>query len=132
MKEPEDYILTDKQKKHFWSCLYAWQERLGLSDWRITRSNRQPAMKAALCQMVNWDNVQRQVSCRLASNWGKGERPTDTLIEQTAVHELLHVLLHPVLEASGTPGTAQEDIDGAEHGVINRLEKLLVPGNAED
>jgi hypothetical protein len=122
-----DYILTDEQVEFFWTCLFKWQEKLGLTDWRITRSNK-PSRKGTLCQMVLWDTQQRQVACRLNRNWGSAEKPNNLLIEQTAVHELLHVLMHPVLELSRNPGAAQEDIDGAEHGVINRLEQLLVPG----
>jgi hypothetical protein len=124
----DDHTLTDKQKRHFWSCLFAWQERLGLTDWRITRSNRKPVGKT-LCAMQDWEIGQRQVSCRLNSNWYSQE-PTEEAIEQTAVHELLHVMLADLIELALTPGTTREDMESSEHAIINRLEKLLVPGEA--
>lgn len=121
-----DYILTAQQVEFFWTRLAYWQQRLGLMDWRITRSAKRPA-KTMLCQMVQWDEVQRQVSCRLNDNWGPAEKPSNKLIDQTACHEMLHLLLHPVLSLSITPGAEQADIDGAEHGVINKLEQIFVP-----
>jgi hypothetical protein len=122
----DDHHLTDKQKKFFWSCLFAWQERLGLTDWRITKSNKKPVGKV-LCTMQDWDIPQRQVSCRLSPNWFNQE-PLDSTIEKTAVHELLHVMLADLIEAARKPGATDEDLHAYEHAIINRLEKLLVPG----
>jgi hypothetical protein len=48
-------------------------------------------------------------------------------LEQTAVHELLHVLLYPLIEAAKSAQTSDEDLRSIEHGVINALERLLVP-----
>jgi hypothetical protein len=128
--KPTDYILTDEEVEFFWTCMNAWQERLGLMDWRITRSTKPPISKA-LSQMTDWDTQQRQVSCRLARNWGSSEKPTDTLLEQTAVHELSHVLLHPLIEQAQASKDYDEALQGVEHGVINRLEKLFVPGQVD-
>lgn len=124
--KPKDHVMTPQQVEFFWECVAKWQAKLGLTDWRIARSAIPPA-KTMMCQMVKWDAQARQVCCRLNPNWGPSEKPTNKLIEQTAAHEMLHVLLHEVLALSLEAGAAQVDIDGAEHGVINRLEQLLVP-----
>jgi hypothetical protein len=124
------YELQPEHVEHFWSTLFAWQQRLSLMDWRITRSRREPAGRT-LSEMRDWDMPQRQVSCRLKRNWFDQE-PTEVAIEQTAVHEDLHVLLAPLIELCKKPGVTDDEIAEAEHAVINRLEKLLVPGDEGD
>lgn len=128
MKKPKDpgYELTREHVEFFWQCLFAWQQRLGLTDWRITRSDMPPNGKT-LCEVRDWDFPQRQVSCRLNTNWFTQE-PTETAIEQTAVHELLHVLLADVIEYGFTAGAERDSMRTIEHAAINRLERLLVPG----
>jgi hypothetical protein len=116
--------LTPEDAESFWAHLRRWQLKLGLAGWRITRSPK-PA-KNAMAMMANWDWRQQQVSCRLGLDWRSSE-VTQKSLEQTAVHELLHVLLHPLIEVAKTPGVDEESIAAAEHNVINTLEALLVP-----
>jgi len=120
--KPVVNALTPDDEEAFWSALGRWQGELSLTDWRITRS---PTPSAHMAEMHRWDWKQRQVSCRLGLNW-KSSPITQTTIEQTAVHELLHVLLYPLIET--VRGNASpDDIASAEHAVINTLERLLVP-----
>ena len=114
--------MTDDQVTMFWGALCYWQEKLGLQDWRITHSMRVPA--GAMAMMDKWDWPQRQVRCRLNRNW-KSEEPTPDAISGTALHEILHVLLHPMIEAAKDQRTLPEDLQAAEHAVINKLERLL-------
>lgn len=119
---PKGYTLNKEQQEYFWHCLYDWQARLGISDWRITKSNIHPA--GVIAMMTDWDAEQRQVACRLGLNW-KSAEPTKENIEQAAVHELLHVLLYDVVEQE--VNLQESALKGLEHRIINRLEKLLVP-----
>lgn len=118
--------LSPEQVEYFWTCLFGWQERLGLNDWRITRSPDEPKGRVQ-CEMAKWDFEQRQVTCRLKHNWFNSN-VNETTIEQTAVHELLHVMLANLIETAKVVGTSDADLLYEEHGVINRLEQLLVPG----
>lgn len=119
---PVIHALTPDDEDAFWAALARWQGELSLTDWRITRS---PTPSPHMAEMHRWDWKQRQVSCRLGLNW-KSTPITQATIEQTAVHELLHVLLYPLIET--VRGNASpDDIASAEHAVINTLERLLVP-----
>lgn len=115
-------VLTPDDAEAFWNALSRWQGELSLTDWRITQS---PLPSRYMAEMNKWDWKQRQVSCRLGLNW-RSSPITPATIEQTAVHELLHVLLYPLIET--VRGNASpDDIASAEHAVINTLERLLVP-----
>lgn len=118
-----DHTLTEAHVEQFWAAMDLWQERLGLLDWRIVKSSVRA--KNAMAEMRSFSWPQRQVTCRVGLNW-KSCAPTPVAIEQTAVHELLHVLLKPLVEVARNDG-CEEDIMNAEHAVINVLERLLVP-----
>lgn len=53
--------------------------------------------------------------------WGE-EKITPESLEKTAVHELLHILLHDLI---ATAENKNNDIEAAEHRVVNVLEQLL-------
>lgn len=116
--------LTPDDALEFERHLRRWQQKLGLSDWRIVLSPK-PA-KRVMAQMTNWDWQQRQVTCRLGPDW-KSTPVNDFTIEQTAVHELLHVLLYELIEAAKNNQISVTDLGSVEHRVINVLEGLLVP-----
>jgi hypothetical protein len=108
----------------FERALIAWQDRLGLSDWRIVFSPLRA--KNAMAEMSKWNWKQRQVTCRIGLDW-KGTPVTQHNIEQTAVHELLHVMLYELIAFSKEATTKDDDLASIEHRVINTLERLLVP-----
>ena len=118
----ETHSLTPEQVKAFWSALDKWQAALSLTHWRIIKS---PHRSKNMAEMSKWDFVQRQVSCRLGVNWGILPI-TEQMIEQTAVHELLHVLVAPLIQAAKAGD--DDAIASEEHAVINTLERLLAPG----
>lgn len=119
-----DHYPTPDDAAEFWGYLDHWQKKLGLSDWRITKSPK-PAV-GALAQMEKFDWEQRMVTCRFGNNWRKTP-VTPGNLEQTAVHELLHVLLYELIEAAKYGGTQAHDLGSVEHAAINRLERVLVP-----
>jgi hypothetical protein len=112
----------------FWRCLRHWQVKLGLQDWRIT--SRTELMKRYIALTDKWDLVQRQCRVRLSTQWG-AEEPSALEIERTAVHELLHVKLHPLSQLALDNGADQDAVITAEHGLINTIEAMLVPAPTE-
>jgi hypothetical protein len=121
-KDSADNCLTPDDEDEFWKSLREWQTKLSLNNWRITKS---PIESKNLAEMAKWDWKQKQVTCRLGLNWKSSEITKESL-EQTAVHELLHVLLHALIEIS-KENKSEDDVCAAEHDVINTLERLLVP-----
>lgn len=123
------HILTDKDSAAYWRLFREWQRKLGLMDWRITQApdSSKPNVMAFIDK---FDWVQRQAKATLNRRW-KATPITKHTLEQTAVHELLHVMLHELVEKAQTPGVSADDLASVEHSIINRLELLLVPGEGQ-
>ena len=97
-----------------------WQILLSLGDWRIEKGQK-PAKNAMAS--VEFNDAARLAVYRLG-DWG-AEPITPDSLEKTALHELLHVLLHDLIAAASDPRTASEHMDATEHRVINVLERAL-------
>lgn len=106
--------------KVFDAFVLKWQGRLNLTDWRIERG-RKPA-KGAMAS-VEFDPPARLATYKLG-DFG-AEQINAQSLEKTAVHELLHVFLHDLIATAQDRGASPEALEGAEHRVINVLEKLL-------
>lgn len=123
--DSSNHMVDPDAAEQYWAHFYNWQKRLGLQSWRLVRSPLAP--KGAMAEMARWDRKQRQASARLGLNW-KATPVNALTLERTAVHELLHVLLADLIAYAKEPHTSEEDLANIEHGVINTLEELLVPG----
>lgn len=110
--------LTAADCQAFDEYVVKWQKILNLCDWRIERSSKRAPKNMA---EVTFDNGARLASYRVGLSFGSA-KVTAASLESTALHEVLHVLLHDVLEAEPSA------LEGAEHRVINVLEKLLLKG----
>ena len=116
---PEDAILFD-------GFIAKWQAKLNLNDWRIERGVR-PAKNAMAS--VEFDDPARLATYKLGDFGADAITPES--LEATAVHELLHVVLHDLLEIVQARANA-EVIEAAEHRVINLFEKILLQRGAHD
>jgi len=105
-----------------------WIDRLGLSDWEISvckdelsREDESVSHRA----YMNWT----QHKARLV--WNAAYRtPVDHTAQPSesrdALHEVLHVLLNPMLQMAASRGDADcKEVDALEHAVINRLLKVM-------
>ena len=97
-----------------------WKARLNLADWRIERGSK-PA-KAAMAS-VEFNPPARLVTYRLG-DFG-AEDITPHSLEKTAIHELLHVFLYDLIQTASGKAT-DEELEAAEHRIINILESLLI------
>ena len=95
-----------------------WQKILNLCDWRIERAGR-PAAKSMA--EVCFDPGARLAVYKIGRSFGAAE-VTPAALEETALHELLHVLLYDLTSGESS------NLESAEHRVINVLEKLLIKG----
>ena len=97
-----------------------WQRLLSLGDWRLIVSpKRSTSMAEVKCEL----NA-RLGRLRFGKDFG-AEPVTSETTEATAVHELLHVLACELKEHARA-NTSEEDIDSAEHRLINTIEPLLM------
>jgi hypothetical protein len=113
-------IPTPEQTELFAQSVRKWQQVLSLGDWRIEKGMK-PA-KAAMAS-VEFTPAARLAVYRLG-DFG-AEKITPDSIDQTALHELLHVFLHDLMTVAQDPKSSQDEIEMQEHRVINLLEKLL-------
>lgn len=113
-------IPTPEHAEIFAQSVKKWQQVLSLGDWRIEKGTK-PA-KAAMA------SVEFSPSARLAvyrlGDFG-AEKITPDSLDKTALHELLHILLHDLMMAATDPKSSDEDIEMQEHRIINLLENLL-------
>lgn len=96
-----------------------WQQKLSLGDWRIERGIK-PAKQAMAS--VEFNPAARLAVYRLG-DFGS-EAITPASLEATAIHELLHVRLFDLIQISSGKAT-DEEVEAAEHSVVNVIEKLL-------
>lgn len=113
-------IPTPQDVVHFAHCVKKWQQVLSLGDWRIEKGSK-PA-KAAMAS-VEFNTPARLATYRLG-DFG-AEKITPESLDQTALHELLHVFLHDLMTVAQDPKSSQDEVEMQEHRVINLLEKLL-------
>jgi hypothetical protein len=111
---PQDAALFAKSVKK-------WQQVLNLGDWRIEKGLK-PAKNAMAS--VEFNESARLATYRLG-DFG-AERISPESLDQTALHELLHVFLHDLMTAAQDPRSSPEQLESEEHRVVNLLEKLLI------
>ena len=114
-------IPTPEDAAHFAQSVRKWQSILNLGDWRIEKGLK-PAKNAMAS--VEFNEGARLATYRLG-DFG-AEKITQESLDQTALHELLHVFLHDLMTAAQDPKSSQEEIEVQEHRVVNLLEKLLI------
>jgi len=120
MRNPVKNMPSAEQALLFDQCMNHWQEELSLGDWRIERGSR-PA-KGAMAS-VEFNQPARLATYRIG-DFG-AERITPDSLKKTALHECLHVLMHDLIEIATDRGSSAEQIEAAEHRVINVLERVL-------
>ena len=113
-------IPTPEDAAHFAQSVRKWQSILNLGDWRIEKGLK-PAKNAMAS--VEFNEGARLATYRLG-DWG-AEKITKESLDQTALHELLHVFLHDLMTVAQDPKSSQDEIEAQEHRVVNLLEKLL-------
>ena len=114
-------IPTPQDAALFAQSVKKWQKILNLCDWRIEKGLK-PAKNAMAS--VEFNEPARLATYRLG-DFG-AEKITQESLDQTALHELLHVFLHDLMTAAQDPKSSQEEIEVQEHRVVNLLEKLLI------
>ena len=113
-------IPTPDDAKLFAQSVKKWQQVLSLGDWRIEKGSK-PAKEAMAS--VEFNQTARLATYRLG-DFG-AEKITPDSLDKTALHELLHILLHDLMCVATDPKSSDEEIEMQEHRVINLLENLL-------
>lgn len=100
-----------------------WVEELSLGDWRVNVSDTR-AGNGDMAHIFKINLEQRLATIKLGKNFGPME-VTDTVLNETALHEVLHIFLHELIEAAKVPDQPIDTLRSIEHRVINVLERIL-------
>jgi hypothetical protein len=111
---------NEQQAKQFDEFVRHWQQLLNLQDWRIEKGIK-PARGAMAS--VECDSPARLAIYRLG-DFG-AEAITDSSLSHTALHEVLHIFLYELIAAAQDQKATPEQLESAEHRVINVLERVL-------
>lgn len=122
MRKPPANPVTPDDAELFSERVRHWQHVLGLHDWRIAVSPRRASRKV-MAEVAKFDLEQRSASIRLGKDWS-GEAVTPEMLDKTALHEVLHVFLHELIEKAKA-NQDEDAIGSAEHRCVNILEVLL-------
>jgi hypothetical protein len=123
--EPPNPV-TQSGRDAFALHIQKWQDALNLNDWRIQPSSK-AAGKANMAEVYKLDLEARLATYRIGDDFG-GTPVTDASLEDTALHEVLHVFLHELIEFAKDPASNASDIASAEHRVIHSLVRALTQG----
>lgn len=118
-EESEDFRL-------FKATAERWIERFGLTDWRIQIVCDYIEDQGRRAETgMSW--TQRSARIRWNTNWQ--DSPASTCLtapEQTALHEVLHIVLNCLLWTAVKRGdVACSEVDSEEHAVIQRFMRAL-------
>jgi hypothetical protein len=109
-----------EQTQQFDEFIKHWQDVLGLGRWRLERGSK-PAKDAMAS--VEFNDEAKLATYRIGDF---GATPiNEKSLCMTALHEVLHVFLHELIVTAQDRGATPEQLDAAEHGVINVLESVL-------
>jgi hypothetical protein len=98
-----------------------WAMLLNLNDHRLVRCEKATTAMACISEWMDGDKLVRY---RIGDDWGVHKVDAESL-EKTAIHEMLHVRLHPMIQAIVGYGEDSEESEAAEHAVIIVVENLL-------
>lgn len=112
--------ITPEQVAEFRRLTEIWTDLLHLKDWRVRFSRKRPVANVADVEIFPTDRLAR---ISIGRDWGS-EAPDEWELEDTVVHELLHIKLYDLAEAAekASPDTAA----ALEHAIIIPLAQTLV------
>ena len=124
----EKYQLETKDFDYFVECSKKWGELLGLIDWSLdyifSNEDQMDELEGNMA-VVCMDRNGAIATVHVNACW-KGTKPTKENLNSCALHEMLEVLLNPLLVLAGTRFHVDDaDLDYEKHRVIRVFENLL-------
>lgn len=118
---------TDENFEDFCSLVMAYMDMFGMADWHVKFIRAENDGKGAACVQYNYDN--RDVTFVLGTRLAREFTTGSSGMARLALHEVLHLLFAGWNDIAGRDlpeGEKEELLDAAEHGLIRRLEQVLL------
>lgn len=127
--EEKKYETTQEHFEFFKECALKWKEQLGLHDWSLifvhTTQDKVEELNGNKA-IVAMSRGGMNAKCTLNKDWSEVE-PTKQRLNSCALHEMLEMVLHPLLVLTRTRFNVDElDVEYEQHRIIRKLETLLV------
>lgn len=100
-----------------------WREKLGLMNWAFYFEHTKTEDAYA---RTSWSTNAMAATLKFATEWDNLRPKNEHEIDMLALHEVLHVLMAPLISEAEYRYSTQESIDMAEHSIIRSLENIVV------
>jgi hypothetical protein len=122
-KDPPQNPVSDEDLDKFDHFMEKWRTLLNLRNWRVLRAKKREVKNMAALLSVEHEHKLARYSVGL--DFGSS-KVTDESLESTALHEMLHLLLRPLLDTAMAETEHNDTVLEEEHSVIIVLEQLLL------
>jgi len=122
-KDPPQNPVGDEDLEKFDQFMEKWRTLLNLRNWRVLRAKKREVKNMAALLSVEHEHKLARYSVGL--DFGSS-KVTDESLESTALHEMLHLLLRPLLDTAMAETEHNDTVLEEEHSVIIVLEQLLL------
>jgi hypothetical protein len=127
-KPVKGHPVSDADAVVFHEHVEKWRALLNLRDWRIERSGKRDRRNMA--SVVAIEHEHKLAKYSLGLSFG-GTPVTSHSLEHVAAHELLHVVLAPLIKAVADFGADSEEVAEREHAVIVLFTEMLMHAYGE-
>ncbi len=113
---------TKAEYEAFKSYCVDYQTTLGLKNWGLYFEHTK--LKTAYAQTA-WSTNAMAATIKFTTNWDNTRPKNDLEIKRVALHEVLHVLLAPLVSEAEFRYSTEDAIQMAEHSIVRQLESLV-------
>lgn len=122
------HVVTDEHFKLFEQYIIKWQALLNLRDWRCELSPIR--CKSNMAELLSVEHEHKLARFRLGETF-KRTPVTPRSLEDTAIHEMLHLFLRALIDNSIAEGEHGQGVAETEHACIVVLTPLLLEAYGE-
>lgn len=113
---------TTKDFKFFKARAIKYQSLLGLMSWALYFNHEEVEGAYAV---TAWSTNDMVASIRLATEWDDMRPKSNHELDRLALHEVLHVLLAPLVSEAEYRYASQDSILAVEHSIVRVLENTI-------
>ena len=122
MPKPPRNPVSDEDVAEFEAYVEKWRDKLNLRDWRVVRAAKRE--KRHMAALLTVEHEHKLARYSVGEDFG-ADKVTPHSLESTAIHEMLHLRLRPLLDACMEEKSHTDAVLKYEHEVIIVLEDLL-------
>jgi hypothetical protein len=121
--------VSEEDAQAFDAYVEKWRDKLNLRDWRVVRAGKRDRKNMAALLTVEHEHKLARYA--IGEDFGASE-VTPASLEGTALHEMLHLLLRPLLDVAMQEKDHSDLVLEKEHEVVLVLEQLLLSAYGGD